>query len=204
MHLPQGYSSDSDLLRALQGSATRERAFRDVIQAWQKPLYGHLIRMLGNHEDAADALQESLVKFVRKLGDFKGESQLYSWLHSIASRTAIDALRKRNSDRNRWGDVALGKHEHNPDGVPLALDREDCDAWNDWHGHDAWNEELAMRQLMSAVMSLPDRQRAVFVLRYFQAMPYREMSKFMGVTESTLKALYHHAQVKLVKALSTS
>ena len=204
MHLPQGYSSDSDLLHALQDVSSREKAFRDVIQAWQKPLYGHLLRMLGDHEDAADALQESLVKFVRSLGTFKGESALYSWLHSIASRTALDALRKRKRDRNRWGDMALGIHEYNPNDASEALEQQDGDAWNVWHGHDAWNEELAMRQLMSAVMSLPDRQRAVFVLRYFESMPYREMSEFMGVTESTLKALYHHAKTKLLRALATS
>lgn len=203
MHLPPGHSSDLDLVTALRHPSSRERAFRDVLRAWQAPLYGHLRRMLGNHEDAADAMQDAFVKFLRNIDDFRGDSALYSWLHTIANRTALDALRKRQRDRNRWGDVTLGREELSGEGPLDVLDPADDHAWNEWKGHDAWNEESALRSMMDAVAALPDRQRAVFVLRYFQAMPYRDMSQALGVTESTLKALYHHAKTKLRATLSS-
>jgi len=203
MPLPPGHSSDLDLVTALRHPSSRERAFRDVIRAWQAPLYGHLRRMLGNHEDAADAMQDAFVKFLRNIDDFRGDSALYSWLHTIANRTALDALRKRQRDRNRWRDVTLGREELSGEGPLDVLDPADDHAWNEWNGHDAWNEESALRSMMDAVAALPDRQRAVFVLRYFQAMPYRDMSQALGVTESTLKALYHHAKIKLRAALSS-
>jgi RNA polymerase sigma-70 factor (ECF subfamily) len=203
MHLPPGHSSDRDLVEALRHSATRERAFRDVFRAWQAPLYGHLRRMLGNHEDAADAMQDAFVKFLRNVDDFRGDSALYSWLHTIANRTALDALRKRQRERDRWGDVTLDRGELSTAGPSDVLEPADDHAWNEWHGHDTWNEESALRILMEAVAALPDRQRAVFVLRYFEAMPYREMAQAMGVTESTLKTLYHHAKSKLRAALAS-
>ena len=111
MHLPPGHSSDRELVEALRHPAARERAFRDVLRAWQAPLYGHLRRMLGNHEDAADVMQDAFVKFLRNIDDFRGDSALYSWLHTIANRTALDALRKRQRDRDRWGDASLGREE---------------------------------------------------------------------------------------------
>lgn len=203
MHLPPGHSSEHDLVRALRDHSSRERAFRDVIQTWQRPIYGHLRRMLGNHEDAADALQDTLVKFFRNIHEFRGESALYSWLHSIANRTALDALRKRQRERERWGDVMLTTDESSTSEGRESQDLADDHAWNRWHGHDAWNEEAATHALMKAVEALPDRQRAVFVLRYFEAMPYRKMSEAMGVTENTLKALYHHAKAKLLTSLSS-
>ena len=89
-----------------------------------------------------------------------------------------------------------------PGTVLDIVEPADAHAWNEWHGHDAWDEESALRALIETVEALPDRQRAVFVLRYFEAMPYRDMAKAMGVTESTLKALYHHAKVKLIAALA--
>ena len=147
-------------------------------------------------------MQDAFVKFLRNIDDFRGDSALYSWLHTIANRTALDALRKRQRDRDRWGDVSLGREEFSSEGTHDVLEPSDDQAWNEWHGHDAWNEESALRAMMDAVAALPDRQRAVFVLRYFEAMPYREMSQALGVTESTLKALYHHAKSKLRAALT--
>lgn len=203
MQFPSGHSSESELVIALREPTTRERAFRDVLAAWQRPLYGHLMRMLGNHQDAADALQDTLVKFIQNLDQFRGESALYSWIHSIANRTALDALRKRQRERDRWGDVAVLRHEHSGNDSHDMREPADNHAWNQWHGHDSWNEEHALAATMQAVAALPDRQRAVFVLRYFEAMPYRDIAEVMGVTEGTLKALYHHAKAKLLADLSS-
>ena len=204
MHLPPQYGSERELVDALRNSTTRESAFRDAIHMWQRPLYGHLRRMMGNHEDAADVLQDTWVKWVKNIHEFRGDSALYTWLMSIANRTALDALRKRQRDRLRWGDVGLSKKETGPSSMGETLEPADEQAWNEWHGHDSWNEASALRRLMAAVESLPDRQRAVFVLRYFEAMPYKQMAQAMGVTESTVKALYHHAKAKLRDALNST
>jgi RNA polymerase sigma-70 factor (ECF subfamily) len=202
MHLPEGHSSERELIEALRHPKTREAAFRSLVRAWHGPLYGHLRRMLGNHDDAADCLQDSFLKVAQNLDSFRGDSALYSWVHSIANRAALDALRKRQRDRLRWGDTALGSSEVSEQGAAQHHDIEDPNAWNAWHGHDSWDEGEALHAFMEAVNNLPDRQRAVFVLRYFEAMPYAQMAQSMGVTESTLKALHHHAKSKLMAALT--
>ena len=93
MHIPSGYDNDAQLLADLRQGMSQEQAFRRVIQAWQRPLYAKLRRLLGNHEDAADALQETFLKMHKGLGQFRGESSLFGWTQQIATRTALGMLR---------------------------------------------------------------------------------------------------------------
>lgn len=200
MHLPEGFSSNDELVTALRHGSTREHAFRMMVRTWQRPLHGHLHRALGNHNDAADALQETWVKVLKGIESYRGESSLQSWVYAIANRTAIDMLRSRQRNLNRWGDDKIGLDEDS--GAPLSEQLADPNAWNAWHGHDAWNEQASLERFVAAVQSLPDRQRVVFVFRYFQGMSYRSMAESMDVTESTLKSLYHHAKAKLMAHLA--
>jgi RNA polymerase sigma-70 factor (ECF subfamily) len=204
MKLPEGYATEAELLEALNAPARREHAYRALIRAWQRPLYGHVHRLMGNHDDTSDVLQDAFAKFVRSLHTFRSESALSSWLFAIASRTALDALRKRQRNHrvvSEWptaGPSAAGESDHG-----TVFEAEDPAAHHpDW-GHVAWDEGDAVHRIQQAVASLPDRQRAVFVLKYFEGMAYRELSEMMGVTEGTLKTLYHHANEKLRRSLST-
>lgn len=203
MKLPEGYATEAELLEALNAPARREQAYRALIRAWQKPLYGHVHRLMGNHDDTSDVLQDAFAKFVRSLHTFRGESSLSSWLFAIASRTALDALRKRQRGQrvvSEWPTTDArnaGASERTQ-----TFEAEDPAAHHpDW-GHNAWNERDAVHRIQQAVAALPDRQRAVFVLKYFEGMAYQEMSEMMGVTEGTLKTLYHHANEKLRRSLS--
>ncbi|MDA0945546.1 MAG: polymerase sigma-70 factor [Bacteroidota bacterium] len=197
MHIPSGYDNDAQLLADLRQGMSQEQAFRRVIQAWQRPLYAKLRRLLGNHEDAADALQETFLKMHKGLGQFRGESSLFGWTQQIATRTALDMLRKRQRTRH-WNASYPSVLSPNLEGGMMEdWEPEDPNAFDEFMGHVPWDENTVVSRLVAAVDGLPDRQRAVFVLKYFEGLTYEQMTDSLGVTEGTLKTLYHHATQKI-------
>ncbi|MDA0728374.1 MAG: RNA polymerase sigma factor [Bacteroidetes bacterium] len=197
MHIPSGYDNEAELLANLRQGTSREEAFRRVIQAWQRPLYGHLRRLVGNHDDAADALQETFLKMHRGLSQFRGDSSLFGWTKQIATRTALDMLRKRQKTRLWNASYPSLQSQSMESNMPDDWEPEDPDAFDECMGHVPWDEDLAVSRLVAWVDGLPDRQRAVFVLKYFEGLSYDQMTSALGVTEGTLKTLYHHATKKI-------
>jgi RNA polymerase sigma factor (sigma-70 family) len=170
---------DSELLRQFREPATRERAYTALIKKYQERLYWHIRRMVVDHEDANDVLQNVFIRVWNALGNFKEESQLYTWLYRIAtneSLTFLESQKKRAS-------VSLSDVES---GLENKLKSE--------QGFDAnkleWKLQLAIQQL-------PEKQRVVFSLRYYDEMPYEEMSRVLETSEGALKASYHHAVKKI-------
>jgi RNA polymerase sigma factor (sigma-70 family) len=170
---------DSELLRQFREPSTRERAYTALIKKYQERLYWHIRRMVVDHEDANDVLQNVFIRVWNALGNFKEESQLYTWLYRIAtneSLTFLESQKKRAS-------VSLSDVES---GLENKLKSE--------QGFDAnkleWKLQLAIQQL-------PEKQRVVFSLRYYDEMPYEEMSRVLETSEGALKASYHHAVKKI-------
>jgi len=159
-------------------SAAREQAFRALIAEYQRPVYQHVRRMLGNHADADDAVQETFIQVHRSVSGFRGEAPLRAWIFAIAGRKALDLLARRRV-RERSFDEAFEQAS-----TALAAD-------------PYFDGDAAARALHAAVLALPERQRQVFVLRYFEALPYAEIAAATGVTEGALKASYHHAAEKV-------
>lgn len=165
-------------IRAAVASDT-DKAFRMIIDLYGRKLYWHIRRLVIIHEDADDALQNTFLNAWKNLGSFRFESSLLTWLWSIATNEALNLIRKRAKENN----VSLEDVE----GI-LSSSAEG----STWFDGDA-----AVMKLQNAILKLPDKQRAVFNMKYFEDMTYEDMSTVTGTSVGALKASYHHAVKKI-------
>jgi RNA polymerase sigma factor (sigma-70 family) len=172
-------TSDSELLVEFRNPSTKEKAFTSIIKKYQERLYWHIRRMVVEHEDANDVLQNVFIRVWNGLMNFKEESQLYTWLYRIAtneSLTFLENLKKRSA-------VSLSDVESGLENKVKA------DKYFDPNKLE-WKLQVAIQQL-------PEKQRLVFSLRYYDELPYEEMSRILDTSEGALKASYHHAVKKI-------
>lgn len=144
-------------------------------------VYSTLIRMLGNREDAEDALQETFVKVFKHIGSFEGKSKLSTWLYSIATTTAIDYMRRRK------------KHEGHLDVDEMSEYLPDTGS-NDPHS-------LCGVILEKKISELPDGHREVFVLYAVEGFKHHEIAEMLDISEGTSRSHYYHARARLRKKL---
>jgi RNA polymerase sigma factor (sigma-70 family) len=173
-------SNDEQILTLLARTTTYEKGFRLLMQQYQVPLYAHIRRLVLFHDDANDVLQNTFVKVFRSIDRFEGKSKLYTWLYRIATNEAITFLQQRS------------RKETDPisDAHPAQLASQlKADVWFD-------GDEIQLK-LQQALLQLPDKQRIVFNLRYYDEMPYEEMSQVLDTSVGALKASYHHAVRKV-------
>ena len=166
--------NDKDILK-LYREGGREEAFRLLVQTYRERLYWHIRRMVLDHDDADDCLQNTFVKAWQSLDRFRGDSQLYTWLYRIATNESITFLTKQQT-RGEWADLDAAR-------------RLSSDPW-----FDGDQLQLALHR---AIAKLPPKQKAVFNLRYFDEMPYEQISRVLETSEGALKASYHHAYEKV-------
>ncbi|RYY30918.1 MAG: sigma-70 family RNA polymerase sigma factor [Chitinophagaceae bacterium] len=171
--------TDSELLVQFRDVATRESAYTTLIRRYQEKLYWHVRRMVVEHEDANDVLQNTFIRVWKSLENFREDSQLYTWLYRIATNECLSFLEQKK----RKSSVSLSEDENSLTGAVKA--DKDFDP-----SKIEWKLQLAMQQL-------PEKQRLVFSLRYYDEMPYTEMSKVLDTSEGALKASYHHAVKKI-------
>jgi len=177
MSLPA--ATDTELLIQFRDPVTKEKAYTAIIKKYQEKLYWHIRRMVVDHDDANDVLQNVFIRVWKGLENFREDSQLYTWLYRIAtneSLTFIEQQKKRSA-------VSL-----NDDEAGLS-NKVKADQHFDFQKLE-WKLQLAIQQL-------PEKQRVVFNLRYYDEMPYEEMSKVLETSEGALKASYHHAVKKI-------
>jgi RNA polymerase sigma-70 factor (ECF subfamily) len=171
--------SDSELLAQFRNAVTKEKAFTALIKKYQEKLYWHIRRMVIGHEDANDVLQNVCIRVWNGLENFREDSQLYTWLYRIATNeclTYIEQQKKRSA-------VSLSDVESGLSNKIKADKHFDANRLE-------WKLQLAIQQL-------PEKQRIVFNLRYYDEMPYEEMSRVLETSEGALKASYHHAVKKI-------
>ena len=171
--------NDQELLEQFNYPATKERAFTDIIKKYQERLYWHIRRMVVDHEDANDVLQNMFIKVWKGLENFREDSQLYTWLYRIATNESLTFL---SAQKKRYA-TSLNDDEN---GLSNKLKSDE--------GFDANKLEW---KLQLGIQSLPEKQRIVFTLRYYDEMPYQEMSKVLDTSAGALKASYHHAVKKI-------
>jgi len=176
MHL-----EDSELLFQFKQPSSKEKelAFTGIVKKYQEKLYWHIRRMVVDHDDANDVLQNAFIKVWKGLANFREDSQLYTWLYRVATNeclTFLDQQKKRAS-------VSLNEDENGLSNKVKADENFDSSKLE-------WKLQLAIQQL-------PERQRLVFNLRYYDEMPYEEMSRILETSEGALKASYHHAAKKI-------
>jgi RNA polymerase sigma factor (sigma-70 family) len=172
-------STDNELLIQFRDPVTREKAFTAILKKYQEKLYWHVRRMVIGHDDANDVLQNVFIRVWNGLENFREDSQLYTWLYRIATNetlTFLEQKKKRSS-------VSLSDVESGLSNKIMA--DKDFDA-----NKLEWKLQLGIQQL-------PEKQRIVFQLRYYDEMPYEEMSRVLETSEGALKASYHHAVKKI-------
>ncbi len=173
-------ASDDQILALLRAEHSFERGFRLLMSTYRERLYWHIRRLVLVHEDADDVLQNTFIKIYRGVLQFEGKSKLYTWLYRIATNEAITFLQSR-----------ARRHAQPLDGDPATAlsSRLRADTWFDG--------DALQQQLLEAMAQLPDKQRQVFNLRYYDEMPYEEMSGLLDTSVGALKASFHHAVKKI-------
>lgn len=172
-------TDDKLLIEQLQDEKTRRAAFNKVVTLYQKRLYWQIRKMGISHDDTDDILQNAFIKAWSNIDKFRGESSLMTWLYRIATNEALDFLssaHERHSAQNTDLTDVLATTVHN-------------DVWFDG--------DEAQRKLQDAILKLPEKQRIVFNMRYYDEIPYAQMSEILGTSEGALKASYHHAVKKI-------
>ncbi len=171
--------SDEELLQQFNQTSTKEKAFTSIIKKYQEKLYWHIRRMVIQHQDADDVLQNTFIKVWKGLENFREDSQLYTWLYRIATNESL---------------TFIAQQKRKP---TSSIDNEDNGLCNSIKASEHFDGNKAEWKLQLAIQQLPDKQRAVFNLRYFDEMPYEEMSRVLETSEGALKASYHHAVKKI-------
>jgi RNA polymerase sigma-70 factor (ECF subfamily) len=173
---------DHELLMQLRTEETRESAFSTLVSTYQSKVYNIVRKMVIDHEDTNDIVQETFVKVWHKVAEFKGESQLYTWIYRVATNEALQFLRKRKRRMLFWSD--------------------NSDLENYLADDVALNGDEIQLKLQKAILKLPDRQRLVFNLKYFEELKYEEISEILNTSVGSLKANYHHAVKKIEKFIN--
>jgi len=167
---------DYDWMQQFRNPNLRRYAFSQWIQLHQKSLYHHIFQMTGSHQDTDDLLQESFIKAWNHLDSFQFKSKLRTWLFSIAIHETLSFLRKKKMTQS-LSDMQID--------IPYA------------QGMEAEEGEQLRQKLNDAVARLPEKQQAVFCMRYFQELSYSEIAEITGTSEGALKASYFHAVKKI-------
>ncbi len=177
---------EQTLLDQLKNPVTRAYAFEQVVRDHQEMLYYHIRRMVIDHGDTDDVLQNTFLKAWRYLDRFRGDAAIKTWLYRIATNEALTFLNQKK------------KHMHQPV-EDLEADLRHSLTQGKYIGGDEIQQKLQL-----AILTLPDRQRLVFNMRYFNELKYDEMADMLEVTVGALKASYHHAVKKIEKYLTES
>lgn len=166
------------ILALIHKSETKEAGFRMIVKTYQSRLYWLIRRMVIHHEDANDVLQNTFIKVWENIQKFRGDSDLYTWIYRIGVNESLIFLNKKKKNSlqiNDYGEVL----------------RSQLEADSFFQG-----DEVQL-QLQKAILKLPEQQRLVFNMRYFEEIKYQDMAKILNKSEGALKANYHHAVKKI-------
>jgi RNA polymerase sigma factor (sigma-70 family) len=175
---------DKELLAKIRNPETRNYGFNLLVRAYQSKVYGLVRKMVIDHDDADDITQEVFIKVHKSIESFREDSQLYTWIFRIATNESLTFLNKKRRRFFLPIEDIEGELSAKIDSSP-GLDGDEI-----------------QRKLQKALLTLPDKQRLVFNLKYYEEMPYEEMSAVTGTSEGALKASYHHAVKKIEEFLS--
>ncbi len=170
-------SIETELLQRIKAPATRRAAFEEIVRLYSRTLYMQIRRMVQWHEDADDVLQNTFMKAWMSLDNFRGEAQISSWLYRIAYNESLTHLSRKREMQ--------------------TLDVEGCEKIKTLESDPYFDGNETELMLQKALATLPDKQRAVFNLKYFEEMKYEDMSRLLGTSIGALKASYHIAVKKI-------
>jgi len=174
---------DNDILELFKQSDGKDQALSALISKYQQKLYWHIRKIVIDHDDADDVLQNTFIKIWKGLEGFKGDSQLYTWLYRIATNEALTFLKQKQKQNT----TSLHPIEYS-----LSKSLE-SDVY--------FKGDAIQLKLQQAILTLPEKQRIVFNMRYFDEMPYEQMSEVLETSVGALKASYHLAAKKIEEFL---
>ena len=178
--------TDSDILAQFSVLATRNFAFNQLVKIYQQKVYWHIRKMVIDHNDADDLTQETFIKVWKALDNFKGESQLFTWMYRIATNECLNHLAKK---KRRFF---------------LPINDITDELSNKLENSDMISGDEIQLKLQKAILILPDKQRLVFNMKYYDSLKYEEMSDITGTSVGALKASYHLAVKKIEEHLKKS
>lgn len=178
-------TNDETLIAALKDENTREDAFRKLVTTYKQRLYWHIRKIVLNHDDADDILQNTFVKVWRNMNTFRSESGLYTWLYRIATNESLTFLNQKKKKMFGTGEDISDYLVENIQNDPY------------------FNGDDIQRKLQEAIARLPDKQRLVFNMRYFDDLKYQDMENILGTSAGALKASFHHAVKKIEEYLKS-
>ncbi|MBR5395087.1 MAG: sigma-70 family RNA polymerase sigma factor [Bacteroidaceae bacterium] len=165
------------LYKQLNDPSTKEAAFTRLVREYQEPLYWQIRRMVLSHDDADDVLQNTFIKAWGAIDSFRMESRIQTWLFRIAINESLNHLNKKKQT--------------------LSLDQEEGGIVNSLASDSYFDGDEVQQQFQTAISTLPEKQRLVFNMKYFDEMKYEDMSELLGTSIGALKASYHHAVRKI-------
>ncbi|MBQ8361459.1 MAG: sigma-70 family RNA polymerase sigma factor [Bacteroidaceae bacterium] len=171
--------NEEDIIGQLHRPDTCRKAFEQVVAAYSEKLYWQIRRMVLSHDDANDVLQNTFIKAWTGIDSFRGESRLSTWLYRIAINETLTFLNRQ------------------PTVPTVDIDSPEGSLADKLEGDPYFNGNDAQKLLQEALLTLPDKQRLVFNMKYFQEMKYEEMSQVLGTSVGALKASYHLAVKKI-------
>lgn len=178
--------NEEDILQLLRNPDTQRQGFAKVVEEYSERLYWQIRKMVYSHEDANDILQDVFIKSWLNIEKFRGDAKLSTWLYKIAINESITFINRSKAKLN------------------LSIDDSDSFLLNKLEGDEYFDGDKAQLLLQQAVVRLPEKQRLVFQMKYFNELKYDEISEILGTSVGALKASYHHAVKKVERFLKES
>lgn len=175
---------EEEVIKQLRDPKLQRGAFEQVVNYYGEKLYWQIRKMVLNHDDANDLLQNTFMKAWMNIDYFRGEAKLSTWLYKIAINECITFLNRQRSLNH------------------VSIDDTDVFLLERLKGDVYFDGDAAQMKLQEAILTLPEKQRAVFCMKYFDDMKYEEMSELFGTSVGALKASYHHAVKKVEEFLT--
>ncbi|MDE6577812.1 MAG: sigma-70 family RNA polymerase sigma factor [Muribaculaceae bacterium] len=174
---------EKELIKQLQHPATASGAFNVLLKTYSQPVYWQIRKMVVSHDDANDLVQNVFLKVWNNLHNFRGDAKLSTWLFKIAINESINFI---NKEKQR---------------LQLSEDADESFILNNIEADSFFDGDDLQKELLKAIASLPEKQKLVFNMRYFDEMKYEDMSEILGTSVGALKASYHHAVKKVTEKL---
>ncbi|WP_167189797.1 RNA polymerase sigma factor [Wenyingzhuangia heitensis] len=171
--------NEEQLIANLKNSKTASKAFDELVRLYKERLYWHIRKIVINHDDTDDVLQNTFIKVYKNIGGFKEESKLFSWMYRIATNEAITFLNKNAKKSN----------------VPIEEYQKELRS--SLQDDELFDGDTIQIILQKAIAELPHKQQLVFNMKYFDELKYEEMSEILDTSVGALKASYHHAVKKI-------
>ena len=170
---------DSEILAMFAVERTRNEAFNLLLKKYQQKIYWHIRRLVLNHDDCDDLIQEVFVKVWKNLDKFRSDSQLYTWIYRIATNESITFLNKQKQRNN------------------TPMDEVSAELAENLVASSYFNGDKLELKLQKAILTLPEKQRIILNMKYFDDMKYEEISEVLGTSVGALKASFHIAAKKI-------